>query len=233
MAIKELPRHIAFIMDGNGRWAQQRGVPRVEGHRAGSEAMEKICRYAGRLGIPYLTFYAFSTENWKRPQEEVDALMELMAEYLAQLPKHMGDERLRVLGDLSALNADLQRKIEQAVEKTKDNTGLTVNIAFNYGSRAEITRAVQTLARRCAAGELAPDQIDEAAVTQALYTGATPDPDLIIRPSGEKRLSNFLMWQAAYAELIFMDVLWPDFDDNCLDLALAEYQQRDRRFGGR
>lgn len=233
MTAEHLPRHIAFIMDGNGRWAKQRGVPRVEGHRAGSKAMERIIRYAGRMGVEYLTFYAFSTENWKRSPDEVAALMRLLAEYLADLPRHMGNERLQVLGDLSALKDDLRRKIEEATEKTKHNTGVTVNIAFNYGSRAELTLAAQTLASRCVAGSLHPDDIDEAALAGALYTGDMPDPDLIIRPSGEKRLSNFLLWQAAYAEFIFMDVLWPDFDSHCLDRALEEYRQRDRRFGGR
>lgn len=236
MAVGEtkLPKHIAFIMDGNGRWAEHHGVPRVEGHRSGSKAMEEIVKYSMKLGIPCVTFFAFSTENWKRPKEEVDALMMLLRQYLSDLERQVGnDARIIILGDITGLGADLEKRILAIQKKTAKNSKITVNIAFNYGARDELVRAAKELAQQVAFGTLLPSSIDEEVFAGALYTAGQLDPDLIIRPSGEKRLSNFLLWQAAYAELIFMDVLWPDFDSAVLDEALAEYAHRNRRFGGR
>lgn len=231
---EQMPRHIAFIMDGNGRWANDRNLPRAEGHRAGSKAMNAIGRYAANLGIETVTFYAFSTENWKRSQEEVGALMLLMENYLDDMERSSDENaRLIILGDLSRLDARLQKKILSVQKKTAGNSGITVNVAFNYGGRDELVHGIRSLAQQCVGGTLSPDEIDEAAVTQSLYTAGQQDPDMIIRPSGEMRLSNFLLWQAAYAELVFMNVLWPDFTPKHLDDAIREYGRRDRRFGGR
>ncbi|MEG1686823.1 MAG: polyprenyl diphosphate synthase, partial [Angelakisella sp.] len=203
-------------------------------HRAGSKALERIIQYGVQLGIRTMTFYAFSTENWKRPKDEVDALMGLMREYLRDLERRTENSlRLVILGNTQRLSPDLRQTIDTLQRKTAGNTGATVNIAFNYGSRDEITTAVRTLAQRCAEGSLTPEQIDEGMISDALYTKGQPDPDLIVRPSGELRLSNFLLWQAAYTELIFMDILWPDFDKPNLDEVILQYSQRDRRFGGR
>ncbi|MEG0542554.1 MAG: polyprenyl diphosphate synthase [Angelakisella sp.] len=221
-------------MDGNGRWAQQRNLPRVEGHRAGAKAMENISRYAAAIGIETVTFYAFSTENWKRSKEEVGALMMLLEEFLDTVAKRSDENaKLIILGDVSALSSHLQSKILAMQERTSQNPGIVVNIAFNYGARSELVHGIRALAQRCIDGTLSPDAIDEATVSGALYTAGQQDPDMIIRPSGEKRLSNFLLWQAAYTELLFMDVLWPDFSPKYLDEAIREYGQRDRRFGGR
>ncbi|MEG0854463.1 MAG: polyprenyl diphosphate synthase [Angelakisella sp.] len=231
---EHMPKHVAFIMDGNGRWAQQRNLPRVEGHRAGAKAMENISRYAAAIGIETVTFYAFSTENWKRSKEEVGALMMLLEEFLDTVAKRSDENaKLIILGDVSALSSHLQSKILAMQERTSQNPGIVVNIAFNYGARSELVHGIRALAQRCIDGTLSPDAIDEATVSGALYTAGQQDPDMIIRPSGEKRLSNFLLWQAAYTELLFMDVLWPDFSPKYLDEAIREYGQRDRRFGGR
>lgn len=234
MKNEQMPRHVAFIMDGNGRWAAKHKCPRIEGHRAGSKAMHTIGKYAAELGIETATFYAFSTENWKRSKEEVHALMLLLEEYLDDLEKNSNNTaRLVILGDIDKLESRLQNKILAAQQKSADNTGITINVAFNYGARDELVHGIRTIARKCAAGELSPEAIDENTVSQSLYTAGQNDPDMIIRPSGEMRLSNFLLWQAAYSELIFMDVLWPDFTPKHLDEALLEYSKRDRRFGGR
>lgn len=231
---QQMPQHIAFIMDGNGRWAKKKNLPRLEGHRAGSKAMNAIGRYAADIGLETVTFYAFSTENWKRSPEEVRALMLLLEEYLDDLERGSDQNaRLIILGDPARLEPRLQRKILSVQQRTASNTGLAVNVAFNYGGRDELVHGIRNLAARCASGTLAPEAIDEALVSQALYTAGQHDPDLIIRPSGEMRLSNFLLWQAAYSELVFMDVLWPDFTPKHLDEAIREYGQRERRFGGR
>lgn len=236
MAIEKekLPQHVAFIMDGNGRWAKRHNVAREQGHRAGAKAMQNIVDYAGKLKIPYLTFYAFSTENWKRPREEVQALMLMLEEYLGDIEKKLGSSgRLLILGDMQPLSERLRCRVENVERITRNNKGITVNIAFNYGGRDELVSAARRLAVRCLAGELTPEQIDEQSFSASLYTAGQPDPDIIVRPSGEQRLSNFLLWQAAYAELIYMDTLWPDFDTDCFDKVLEQYAQRDRRFGGR
>ncbi|MEG0752839.1 MAG: polyprenyl diphosphate synthase, partial [Angelakisella sp.] len=196
---EHMPKHVAFIMDGNGRWAQQRNLPRVEGHRAGAKAMENISRYAAAIGIETVTFYAFSTENWKRSKEEVGALMMLLEEFLDTVAKRSDENaKLIILGDVSALSSHLQSKILAMQERTAQNPGIVVNIAFNYGARSELVHGIRALAQRCIDGTLSPDAIDEATVSGALYTAGQQDPDMIIRPSGEKRLSNFLLWQAAY-----------------------------------
>lgn len=229
-----LPRHIGIIMDGNGRWAKKRGLPRSAGHKQGAKAFREISAYCQEIGIAYLTVYAFSTENWSRPQSEVDAIMDLLRDYLAELEKHSGQEEgvLRFIGDKTQLAPDLQEKIRQVEQRTAGRSGITVNIALNYGGRSEIVAAMRKAAALAAAGELLPEAIDEALVDTLLYTGGQPPVDLIIRPSGEQRLSNFLLWQGAYAELVFMDVLWPDFTSRTLDEAIREYQRRSRRFGG-
>ena len=228
-----LPAHIGFIMDGNGRWAKQRGLPREMGHKSGADAFRRIVHHCEKIGIPYITAYAFSTENWKRPQHEVDALMDLLADYLKDLSQFKKENaRLKVLGDPAPLRADLRRSIEEAEEGSRNNTGITVNIALNYGGRDEIVHGARKLAEACLRGELAPEDIDEKLFSGSLYTAGQPDPDVIIRPSGEMRLSNFLSWQSAYSELIFMKVLWPDFTPEHLNYALHQYAGRNRRFGG-
>ncbi len=228
-----LPRHVGFIMDGNGRWAKQRGLPREMGHKSGAEAFQKIVRHCEAIGIPTITAYAFSTENWKRPQREVDALMDLLADYLKDISRFQKENaRLKVLGEVGALREDLRRHIAEAEEKSRGNTGITVNIALNYGGRDEIVHGARKLAEACVRGEISPGDIDEALFSGSLYTAGQPDPDVIIRPSGEMRLSNFLSWQSAYSELIFMQVLWPDFTPEHLNYALHQYAGRSRRFGG-
>ncbi len=228
-----LPRHIGIIMDGNGRWAAKRGLPRKMGHQEGAKTFGKIVRYARDLGIGAVTVYAFSTENWKRPRDEVDALMDLLRRYLGELRQHKDDNaRLLILGDRNPLPEDLRQTILQAEQESRENTGITVNVALNYGGRDEIVRGARQLAEACLKGELRPEEIDEERFSAALYTAGQPDPDFIIRPSGEMRLSNFMLWQAAYAELIFMHVLWPDFTPEHLNWALWEYAGRNRRFGG-
>lgn len=230
---RELPRHIAVIMDGNGRWAKKRGLPRSAGHSAGAKVFRQICRYANQIGLSYMTFYAFSTENWKRPKEEVDALMDLLRDYLKDA-SNFRDENIvcRFIGERSRLPEDLQQLMRDAEEGSKDATGLTVNIALNYGGRDEIVTAARKLLHDVNAGELSLEDVDEGALSSRLYTAGQPDPDLIIRPSGEYRLSNFLIWQSAYAEYWFSDILWPDFKPKHLEQAISDYSKRDRRFGG-
>ena len=229
-----LPRHIGIIMDGNGRWAKRRSLPRSAGHRQGARTFRTISRYCRDIGIEYLTVYAFSTENWKRPQEEIDAIMNLLRDYLDELERHSDEDEgvLRFIGNTAPLAEDLRLRIDEVQARTAGRPGITVNIALNYGGRAEIVRAVQRAAELAVSGEISPDAVNEALVDSLLYTAGQPPVDLIIRPSGEQRLSNFMLWQGAYAELVFMDVLWPDFAPADLDRALEEYQRRSRRFGG-
>lgn len=229
-----VPRHVAIIMDGNGRWAQKRGLPRTFGHRAGAEALRAIVRTTAELGIAVLTTYAFSTENWKRPAEEVDLLMNLFSDYLDTEIEELNANgiRVRFCGQTDALAPGLQEKIAHAEKVSAANTGLVLNIAVNYGARAELTRAVRLIAADVQAGSIAPDDIDEEAISRRLFTAGLPDPDLIIRPAGDLRISNFLLWQAAYAEFWFTDTNWPDFRPEHLIAAVADFQKRDRRFGG-
>lgn len=228
------PAHVAIIMDGNGRWAQMRGLPRQEGHRRGLEALRRAVRHAGELGIRVLTVYSFSTENWRRPKAEVTFLMGLLRRFvendLAEL--HEAGVRVRIIGSRDDLAPDLRALVERAESMTAGNAGLTLAVAFNYGSRDELTRVARRLAEDVAAGRVAPEAVDEEMLGARLDTGGLPDPDLVIRTSGESRVSNFLLWQAAYAEFIFTPVLWPDFDRKALEDALAEYHRRERRFGG-
>lgn len=228
-----LPGHVAIIMDGNGRWAKKRGLPRTAGHAAGAETFRTIATYCKDIGLEYLSVYAFSTENWKRPQEEIDALMNLLRNALRRT-EHYKEENVRVLflGDRSPLADDLQDMMARVEEASADRDGLTLNIALNYGGRDELVQAARALAGQVEAGTLRPEEIDEQRLAGCLYTAGQPDVDLIIRPSGELRLSNFLTWQSAYAELLFMDVLWPDFNEEHLRAALWEYARRNRRFGG-
>jgi undecaprenyl diphosphate synthase len=229
-----LPRHVAVIMDGNGRWARARNLPRVAGHREGVRAARETVRTAGRLRIECLTLYAFSSENWARPASEVNFLMRLLESSVdRELPELVENNiRLQVLGDLTALDAGVRRSIERALRATESATGLRLMIALNYGGRQELVRAVRAIARRVARGELEPGSIEEADIAGALDTAGVPDPDLLIRTSGEHRLSNFLLWQVAYTELVMVPVLWPDFGSREFCRAIAEYQRRSRRFGG-
>ena len=229
-----LPAHLGIIMDGNGRWAKRRGLPRSAGHAAGAANFKKITRYCSKIGIRYLTVYAFSTENWTRPAEEVSALMTLFRKYLEEALRDFRDDDIvvRFLGDTAAFPPELQTLIRETEEISAARTGMVLNIAMNYGGRAELVRAVRSIAERVRAGELAADAITEETVSSALYTAGQPDPDLSIRPSGEHRTSNFLLWQSAYAEYVIMDVLWPDFGPDDLNAALREYANRSRRFGG-
>ena len=229
-----LPRHVAVIMDGNGRWATQRGLPRVAGHSEGVKSARAVVRAADALGIPYLTLYAFSSENWSRPSEEVSMLMSLLERSIHQeLPELMARNiRLRVIGRAQGVPAPVKRGIDHVIDETTRNTGMTLFMAFNYGARDELVDAFRTLAARVQAGELAPGDVDEDRISRALYTGDAPDPDLLIRTSGEMRISNFLLWQIAYTELWVTPVLWPDFGPHDLYRAIAEYQRRERRFGG-
>ncbi len=230
-----VPRHVAIIMDGNGRWAERRGLPRVAGHKAGAEAVRGAMQSAVDHGVEVLTLYAFSSENWRRSAEEIADLTGLMRFYLERELKTLDKEgvRLRLIGDYSAFGSDLVTRLEQAVEHTARNERLTLVVALNYGSRGEIAAAARTLAAKAAAGDLDPDAIDEAAIEAQLQTYGLPALDLLIRTSGEVRLSNFLLWQAAYAELLFLDVLWPDFDEQVFSDALDHFAARQRRFGGR
>ena len=234
MTTRELPEHVAIIMDGNGRWAKKRGLPRSAGHAAGAAAFKTIVRYCSRIGIRYLTVYAFSTENWRRPQDEVLTLIRLFKEYLSDALVNFLDENVQVrfLGDVEAFDPQLKELIDETVRVSRDRTGMVLNIALNYGGRAEILRAAQSLARDAKDGALDPEQIGEELFSKRMYTAGQPDPDLIIRPSGEERISNFLLWQSAYAEYVFMDILWPDFRPEDLDRALDIYAARNRRFGG-
>ena len=226
--------HVAIIMDGNGRWAKARGLPRVAGHRRGADAVRRVVRGAGELGIPVLTLFAFSTENWTRPADEVNDLMGLLRHYLRnELEElHKNGARLRVIGNRDGLAADIVRDIDQAQTMTRANTRIDVNICINYGARDEILQATRSLVRRVIAGEITADGIDEARFEQELLTAGVPDPDLLIRTSGEQRISNFLLWQCAYAELVFVDTLWPDFGKEHLEQAIAEFRRRERRYGG-
>lgn len=230
---KRIPQHVAIIMDGNGRWAELRGKERYEGHAAGIEPVRASLRAAVRNGVKYLTLYAFSTENWGRPQKEVDALMELFCQsVVSETPELIRQGvRVRMIGERSRFSEKVRSYLAQAEEQTAGGDRLTLILALNYSSRSEITRAVRSLAARAAAGEIDPATIDERTVSQSLDTADYPDPDLIVRTSGECRLSNFLLWQASYAELYFPEVLWPDFTEEEFDRAMAEYAHRDRRFG--
>jgi undecaprenyl diphosphate synthase len=228
------PNHVAIIMDGNGRWAKARGLPRVAGHRRGADAVRRVVRGAGELGIPVLTLFAFSTENWTRPADEVADLMGLLRHYLrSELDELLKNgAKLRVIGDRAGLPDDIVRDISDAETMTRANSRIDVNICINYGARAEILQATRSLARQVAAGELSPDRIDEDRFERELLTAGVPDPDLLIRTSGEQRISNFLLWQCAYAELVFVDTLWPDFSKEHLEQAIAEFRRRERRYGG-
>ena len=230
-----VPRHVAIIMDGNGRWAKARGLPRAAGHRQGAEAARKVLRAAGEAGVECLTLYAFSSENWRRPEEEVNDLMGLLRFYITREldALHREGIRLKILGDHNAFQDDVAKLVDQAVTRTAGNQRMTLAIALNYGARAELVQAARRLAQRVQSGEIGSDDIDEALIEESLDTAGLPPLDLLIRTSGEQRLSNFLLWQAAYAELLFVDTLWPDFDDRALRSALAAYAGRERRFGGR
>lgn len=231
---KPMPKHVAIIMDGNGRWAASRGLPRAEGHRQGVEAVRRVVKAAMQLGIPYLTIFSFSSENWSRPAAEVDDLMGLMKRFirrdLAEL--HQNGVRIRVIGSTDRVDPELLKLIEEATALTALNTSLDLVIAFNYGARSEITRAARRLAERVARGEIKCGEIAEADLAASLDTAGIPDPDLLIRTSGEVRLSNFLLWQCAYAEFVFLDVHWPEFDRSWLEKAVDVYRGRSRRFGG-
>jgi undecaprenyl diphosphate synthase len=229
------PRHVAIIMDGNGRWAAKRGLPRVAGHRAGAEAVRKTVRAAAEAGVEVLTLYAFSSENWRRSAEEVSDLTALMRFYLDRELASLAKEgvRLELIGEPEAFGPDLAQRLAAAVERTRGNSRITLVMALNYGSRGELAKAARTLAERAKAGDIDPAAIDEAGIGAELQTARWPELDLLIRTSGEIRLSNFLLWQAAYAELIFLDTLWPDFDAAALNDALGQYATRQRRFGGR
>ena len=229
----KIPNHVAIILDGNGRWAKQRKMPRNYGHVQGSKAVEKICEDAYRMGIKYLTVYAFSTENWKRPKDEVDALMKLLKNYLETSisTSKKNNMRVRIIGDISGLSEDIQVKIRELEEASRLNTGLNFQVAINYGSRDEIIRAVKALSRDVLENRVALDDIDEKLFSQYLDTRGIPEPDLLIRTSGEQRLSNFLLWQMAYTEFYFTDVLWPDFNKDELLKAVEYYSSRTRKFG--
>lgn len=229
-----IPSHIAIIMDGNGRWAKKRSLPRVAGHHEGMKTVRKITRLANDLGVDVLTLYAFSTENWKRPKMEVDFLMRLPEEFLSTFLPELVSENVKVemMGDHTNLPAHTLKAISKAKEATRDNTGLVLNFALNYGSRAEIVDSVKELAAQVAAGTLAPDDITEDMITSGLMTKSLPEPDLLIRTSGEVRLSNFMLWQLAYTEFWFTETLWPDFNEDSLIAAIDNYQKRNRRFGG-
>ncbi len=232
-----LPQHIAIIMDGNGRWAKKRGLPRSEGHKVGAEVFRTICRYCSDIGVKYVTFYAFSTENWKRSKLEVNAIMNLLRGYLDEMFRREEENEsagyhIRFIGSRKGMPKDIVELMD-TVEKRSDSKSTTyINIAVNYGSRMEITEAVRAIAERVRRGEIKPEDITEGMISDNLYTAGQPDPDLIIRPSGEYRLSNYLMWQSAYSEIFIDDVLWPDYTPADLDRAIEEYGKRNRRFGG-
>ena len=230
----DVPRHVAIIMDGNGRWAAARGLPRVEGHRRGVEAVRRTVRAAAELGIEFLTIFSFSAENWTRPPDEIRELMGLLRRFirndLAEL--HQSNVRVRIIGDREGLESDIARLLTEAEELTQKNDGLTLVVAFNYGARQEIARAARRIAEKVAQGELSPEAVNVETVGRYLDAPDLPDPDLIIRTSGEQRLSNFLLWQSAYSELVFLPVNWPDFDCAALEAAIREFRQRERRFGG-
>ncbi|MEG0919495.1 MAG: isoprenyl transferase [Anaerovoracaceae bacterium] len=235
--MNRIPAHVAIIMDGNGRWAKKRNLPRVMGHNAGMKAMKEIVRECGTLGIKHLTVYAFSTENWKRTEEEINGIFGLLVTYVDKELNEIcqNNVKLAILGDLTDMPEKVKSKLDLALEKTKDNTGLQFNIALNYGGRDEILRAVKEIVKDNKAGLLKDDDITEATMAERLFTGkhSVPDPDLVIRTSGEIRLSNFLLWQLAYSEMVFTDILWPDYTPEEFKKSICEYQSRDRRFGGR
>ena len=228
-----MPKHIAIIMDGNRRWAKERGKPASFGHKEGAKTLEKIVRYANKIGLGYITVYAFSTENWKRAEDEVKSLMLLLQSYLDDYSKRADTENIRVkiLGDITALSEGMQKSIIKCMERTKNNTGVTFNIALNYGGRDEIVKAVKEIAKKVKEEEINIDDIKEDLISEHLYTKNEPDPDLVIRTSGELRLSNFLPWQSVYSELLFIQKNWPDFEEEDLDKAIIEYQKRTRKFG--
>ena len=233
--LENLPNHIAIIMDGNRRWAKQKGLTTKDGHKEGSKNLERIAKYCNNIGLKYLTVYAFSTENWKRAQDEVSALMFILkANIDAMLRKtELENVKIRVIGEKENIPADIQERIDKLVEKTKNNTGLVLNIAFNYGGRAEIVTATKLIAEKVKNGELQIEDITEDTITNTIYTAGQPDPDLLIRTSGELRTSNFLPWQTVYSEYYFTHKYWPEFDENALREAIQEFQKRNRRFGGK
>lgn len=228
------PRHVAIIMDGNGRWAKKRGLPRTAGHAAGAETFRRIANYSRTLGLEYLTVYAFSTENWKRSEDEINGIMRLLRSYLEEALRDMEKNhvRFKFFGDLSRLSPALQELCRRAEQSSADYHEVQVNFCLNYGGRDEIVHAARAFAADVAAGKHTPEELDEAMLSNYLYSAGVPDPELIIRPSGELRTSNFLLWQSAYSEFVFMDILWPDFREEDLDAAIAEYHRRNRRFGG-
>lgn len=232
---REIPKHIGIIMDGNGRWAKRKLLPRVLGHRRGAEALDRLLKAADGMGVKHITVYAFSTENWKRAEEEVTGLMNLMREYIRDYIRDNETSRLKIdsVGDLSVLDDDIQRDIKKLKEISKDKPGINLHIAINYGGRDEIKRGVQAIAKKVQSGEINPEDITEDIISSYLDTADVPDPELIIRTSGEYRLSNFLPWQSAYSEFWFTDKLWPDFTIEDLKNAISDYQNRERRFGGR
>ena len=231
---RALPTHIAIVMDGNGRWAKKRGLPRQVGHRFGAEAFRTVANYAKSIGLKYLTVYAFSTENWKRSEEEVDAIMELLERYLREAIADMDKNRVRFcfFGDMSRLSPELRQEVQVAQERSAQYEGVQVNFCLNYGGRDEIVRAARRFASECVSGACRPEELTEEKFSGYLYSAGVPDPELVIRPGGELRVSNFLLWQSAYAEYYFTDVLWPDFGAEELEKAIAAYQSRNRRFGG-
>ena len=231
---RTLPTHIAIVMDGNGRWAKKRGLPRQVGHRFGAEAFRTVANYAKSIGLKYLTVYAFSTENWKRSEEEVDAIMELLERYLREAIADMDKNRVRFcfFGDMSRLSPELRQEVQVAQERSAQYEGVQVNFCLNYGGRDEIVRAARRFAGECVSGACRPEELTEEKFSGYLYSAGVPDPELVIRPGGELRVSNFLLWQSAYAEYYFTDVLWPDFGAEELEKAIAAYQSRNRRFGG-
>ena len=233
-APRKIPVNLGIIMDGNGRWAKKRGLPRTAGHVTGAQVFRKITKYCEKCGVRYLTVYAFSTENWRRPPDEVDSIMNLLRQYLKESLADFQQENIvvRFIGNREELARDIRELIEEAEASTAHKDGMTLNIALNYGGQQEIAQAARALAQQVADGKLSAADIDEMMLQEALYTEKQPPVDLILRPSGEYRLSNFLIWQSAYAEFVFMDVLWPDFKEKDLDWAFEEYARRDRRFGG-
>ena len=230
---ENMPKHIAIIMDGNRRWAKAKGKPASFGHKEGAKTLEKIVRYANKIGLEHITVYAFSTENWKRAEDEVKALMMLLQNYLDEYAKRADTENIKVkiLGDITALSEGMQKSIKKCMERTKNNTGVTFNIALNYGGRDEILKAIKQIATNVKEGKIDIDDITEKMISDNLYTKGQPDPDLLIRTSGELRLSNFLPWQVVYSEFLFIDKNWPDFEEKDLDEAILEYQKRTRKFG--
>ena len=235
MNTENMPKHIAIIMDGNRRWAREKGLAPKQGHREGAKTLEKIVRYANKIGLEYITVYAFSTENWKRSEDEVGALMILLQKYLDDYSKRADTEniKVKVLGDITRLSEGMQKSIKKCMERTKNNTGVVFNIALNYGSRNEIVSAVKNIAYEVKNGNINVEEITEDTISNSLYTAGEPDPDLLIRTSGELRLSNFLLWQLAYTEFLFVDKHWPDFSEEDIDMAIEVFQKRNRKFGGK